>query len=100
MVKPLVRARPSRALRQKPLVRARPSRALRQRAAATLRFRMALPPPRPDSTCLVTGASSGIGADLARSLAARGHGVTLVARRTERLEELAAEVRDRHGVRA
>jgi short-subunit dehydrogenase len=61
---------------------------------------MALPPPDPDSTCLVTGASSGIGADIARSLAARGHGVTLVARRTERLESLAGELRDRHGVRA
>jgi short-subunit dehydrogenase len=60
---------------------------------------MALPPPAPESTCLVTGASSGIGADIARCLAARGHGVTLVARRTERLEKLAGELRDRHGVR-
>jgi uncharacterized protein len=60
---------------------------------------VALPPPAAESTCLVTGASSGIGADLARSLATRGHGVTLVARRTERLEQLAAELRDRHRVR-
>lgn len=60
---------------------------------------MALPPAAPDSTCLVTGASSGIGADIARSLAARGHGVVLVARRTERLEQLAGELRDRNGVR-
>src|SRR5215212_9941069 len=61
---------------------------------------MALPPPSADSTCLVTGASSGIGADIARSLAGRGHGAVLVARRTERLEELAEELRSRHGVRA
>jgi short-subunit dehydrogenase len=60
---------------------------------------MALPLPTPGSTCLVTGASSGIGADLARSLAARGHGVTLVARRTERLHGLAAELRGRNDVR-
>jgi uncharacterized protein len=61
---------------------------------------MALPSPSPDSACLVTGASSGIGADIARSLARRGHGTVLVARRTERLEELADELRSQHGVRA
>jgi uncharacterized protein len=61
---------------------------------------MTLPPPRPGSTCLITGASSGIGADLARELAARDHGVTLVARREERLEDLAEELTRDHGVRA
>ena len=61
---------------------------------------MALPTPQPDSTALVTGASSGIGSALARELASRRHGVTLVARRSERLDELASELRDAHGVRA
>lgn len=60
---------------------------------------MSLPQPAPDRTALVTGASSGIGEELARELARRGHGVTLVARREDRLRELAAELRA-HGVRA
>src|SRR3954453_20377610 len=61
---------------------------------------MALPPASPDSTCLVTGASSGIGADIAPSVAGRGHGVVLVARRAERLQDLADELRSRRGARA
>src|SRR4051794_39298377 len=60
---------------------------------------MALPDPHPESTCLVTGASSGIGAEIARGLARRGHGVTLAARREERLRELAEEIGGEHDVR-
>lgn len=55
---------------------------------------MALPPPSPSGTALVTGASSGIGAELARELARRGHHVTLVARRRQRLTSLATEIRE------
>lgn len=50
------------------------------------------PPPATRRTAVVTGASSGIGAATARHLAAAGFHVVCAARRTERIEALAAEI--------
>src|SRR5215212_3676663 len=55
---------------------------------------MSLPPPGPDRCAVVTGASSGIGAEIARELHRRGHRVVLVARTQSKLTALAAEIGD------
>jgi len=49
-------------------------------------------------TALVTGASSGIGRELARQLGAMGADLVITARREDRLQELAEEIRAEHDV--
>ena len=49
-------------------------------------------------TALITGASSGIGYELAKLFAAEGYNLVLVARRRQILEDLSVELRSRHGV--
>lgn len=58
------------------------------------------PTPASDATCLITGCSSGIGAEIARELAGRGFNVDVLARRREPLADLAADIERMHGVRA
>jgi uncharacterized protein len=53
-----------------------------------------------DRVALITGASSGIGLELARLFARDGHDLVLVARRQDRLEALADDLTDRYDVQA
>ena len=63
----------------------------------TLEGRREMTTPLKDQVALVTGASSGIGAATARRLAAEGAAVALVARRRDKLDELAGTIRGDSG---
>jgi hypothetical protein len=56
--------------------------------------------PRQTRTALITGGSSGLGAQFAEQLAQRGYDLVLIARSSSRLDRVAAHVRTTHGVRA
>src|SRR4051812_42994004 len=58
---------------------------------------MTLPTPGPDRAAVVTGASQGIGAEIAREMARRGHRLVLVARNEDKLRALADEVEGEGG---
>lgn len=59
---------------------------------------MSIPSPTSRNRAVITGASSGIGEELAAGLARRGHSLIVVARRADRLRDLAARLEREHGV--
>jgi short-subunit dehydrogenase len=59
---------------------------------------MSLPPPAADRAAVVTGASSGIGTEIARELSRRGHTVVLVARSADALADLATSLGKAHAL--
>ncbi|ETR94761.1 SDR family NAD(P)-dependent oxidoreductase [Acinetobacter lactucae] len=59
---------------------------------------MSLPIPLPSSRVVITGASSGIGEELAKQFAMRGYSLVLVARRIEKLEALAEKLKAQYQV--
>jgi short-subunit dehydrogenase len=61
---------------------------------------MSLPAPTATSPVVVTGASSGIGAEIARGLGRRGYSLLLVARRGDRLAQLADQLAREYSVQA
>ncbi len=74
-------------------------------AAWLLRPRPPFPPwarqqQRGGATALITGASAGLGVEYARQLAGRGYNLLLVARREDRLRDLAKEIAATYGVQA
>src|SRR5271165_4608180 len=67
-------------------------------AESTGEANMSLPKPTNQAAVVITGASSGIGTELARGLARRGYPLVLVARRRERLDDISDDLRTQYSV--